>query len=284
MEESDSEIAVRGTAFCCCFCKKSGMLKAWTFRDKPYLDQPARINLWRAPTDNDRNVRHNWERAHYPEAYARAYASTVTKESDLVTVAFIASTVAPTVQKILDLGIVWKIDAGGGITVAIDAVKTDDFPDLPRFGLRFFLPERFSSVEYYGMGPNESYRDKRRASMHGLYQSSVDGLHEDYIRPQENGSHYDCDYVKLSDGENGLVCVSARPFSFNASFYTQEELTEKGHNYELERSGHTVLCLDYAQNGIGSNSCGPDLAGAYRFSESEFSFSVRLVPFSKEEA
>ena len=282
VEESDSEVTVRGTAFSCCFCKKTGMLKAWTFRDKPYLDQPARINLWRAPTDNDRNVRHNWERAHYPEAYARAYTSTVTKESDLVTVAFTASVVAPTVQKILDLQIVWKIDPCGGISVTIDAVKTDDFPDLPRFGLRFFLPETYTEAEYYGMGPNESYRDKHRASMHGLYRTSVYRLHEDYIRPQENGSHYDCDYVKLSDGENGLMCVSARPFSFNASFYTQEELTEKGHNYELERSGHTVLCLDYAQNGIGSNSCGPDLADVYRFSESGFSFSVRLVPFSKE--
>ena len=87
----------------------------------------------------------------------------------------------------------------------------------------------------------------------------------------------------LSDGRCGIACVSPRPFSFNASFYSQEELTKKGHNFELEHSGHTILCLDYAQNGIGSNSCGPDLEDKYRFSESEFSFYLRLVPFKKEE-
>ncbi len=63
-------------------------------------------------------------------------------------------------------------------------------------------------MSYYGMGPNESYRDKCRASSHGLYHAKVTDLHEDYIHPQENGSHNDCDYVLISNNQFGLVAVS----------------------------------------------------------------------------
>ena len=102
-------------------------------------------------------------------------------------------------------------------------------------------------------------------------------MHEDYLRPQENGSHTDCDYVKLSGKDQSIYAVSAQTFSFNASVYTQEELTKKAHSYELEPCGSTVLCLDYAQNGIGSNSCGPELSKKYRLDQKNFEFDMKLV-------
>ena len=102
-------------------------------------------------------------------------------------------------------------------------------------------------------------------------------LHEDYIRPQENGSHCDCDYVVLDGEERKLTVLGTSPFSFNASVYTQEELTQKKHNYELLPCGSTVLNLDYAQNGIGSNSCGPRLLEKYRFDDLEFGFELKFI-------
>ena len=105
------------------------------------------------------------------------------------------------------------------------------------------------------------------------------GLHEDYLRPQENGSHFGCDYVcAVSSAGQGLLAVSDMPFSFNASHYTQEELSEKKHNYELEPCGSTVLCLDYKQNGIGSNSCGPKLLEKYQFNNERFCFTLSIRP------
>ena len=133
-------------------------------------------------------------------------------------------------------------------------------------------------MAYYGLGPVESYRDKRRASWHDLFRADVKELHEDYIRPQENGSHDECDYVSVTGGRLGLTAVGEQTFSFNASEYTQEELETKTHNYELEPSPYTVLCLDYRQNGIGSNSCGPELDKKYRFDEEKFTFTVSLIP------
>ena len=74
-----------------------------------------------------------------------------------------------------------------------------------------------------------------------------------------------------------MFAVGEKTFSFNASVYTQEELTNKAHSFELQECGSTVLCLDYAQSGIGSNSCGPELSKQYRLDQEEFEFKIKLV-------
>lgn len=169
---------------------------------------------------------------------------------------------------------------GWGLDGKLHVKKDMEFPELPRFGLRLFLPKTMDQVTYYGLGPVENYMDKRRASYHGLFTATVKEMHEDYLRPQENGSRSDCDFVTINGGGASLSAVSKQAFSFQASVYTQEELTEKAHNYELTPSGFTVLCLDYRQDGIGSASCGPDLLSKYRFNVEEFVFEVRLVPIA----
>ena len=98
------------------------------------------------------------------------------------------------------------------------------------------------------------------------------------MRPQENGSHKDCDYVTVCSSTQQLTAVASKPFSFQLSHYSQEELTEKKHNYELNKSGNTILCLDYKQTGIGSNSCGPELLEPYQFLEDTFQFEITLIP------
>jgi beta-galactosidase len=109
----------------------------------------------------------------------------------------------------------------------------------------------------------------------------VADLHEDYLRPQENGSHYGCDFVTVQGEGCSLAVFSEEPFSFNASVYTQEELETKGHNYELEACGSTVLCIDHGVNGIGSNSCGPTLLPQYQLKPDHFERTFRLIPSVK---
>ena len=97
------------------------------------------------------------------------------------------------------------------------------------------------------------------------------------MRPQENGSHHDCDYVTVYGAPGSFTVAGRETFAFNASVYTQEELTQKAHEHELTESPYTVLCVDYRQSGIGSNSCGPMLLEKYRIEDS-FRFAVRMRP------
>ena len=150
---------------------------------------------------------------------------------------------------------------------------------LPRFGLRRY--QEAQNARYFGFGPYERYVDKRRASFLGLFETTASENHEDYLRPQENGSHFGCAWAEVTGNDGfGLRLASDGDFSFQLSPYTQEELTEKAHNYELQKAPGPVLCADFKQNGIGSNSCGPALLEKYAFQEREFSFGLRLIPLA----
>ena len=281
VNEDDTQIHIKGREFAYTIDRRTALFTEMKFAGREYLNHPMELNIWRAPTDNDMYIKAEWKKAHYDKAYTRAYTTEVVQGKHGVKIASHASVVAETVQKILDVTITWKIDASGKIDADIEATKDGEFPDLPRFGVRMFLDKKLSDARYFGMGPQEGYRDKHQAASHGLYRANVRDLHEDYIRPQENGSHYDCGYVELNNSRYGMAAFSESTFSFNASYYTQEELEKKTHNYELAESDSVVLCVDYALNGIGSNSCGPVVLDQYRFNDVLFRFQFTLVPYVK---
>ena len=108
-------------------------------------------------------------------------------------------------------------------------------------------------------------------------------MFEDYIRSQENGSHYGCTRMSVTDGAASLTFTNPEGFSFNASDYTQEELAEKRHSFELEKSGFTVICADFAMAGVGSAACGPKLAEKYRLPLPKISGRIRIDPGDSEE-
>lgn len=281
VNENDTQIHIKGREFSYTIDRRTALFTEMKFAGREYLNHPMELNIWRAPTDNDMYIKSEWKKAHYDKAYTRAYTTEVAQGKHGVKITSHASVVAETVQKILDVTITWKIAAAGKIDADIAVTKDGEFPDLPRFGVRMFLDKKLSDARYFGMGPQESYRDKHQAASHSLYRANVGDLHEDYIRPQENGSHYDCEYVELNNSRYGIVASAEKAFSFNASYYTQEELEKKTHNYELTESDSVVFCVDYALNGIGSNSCGPVVLDQYRFNDVLFRFQFTLVPYVK---
>lgn len=288
VRETDVWVICKGENFDYTYDKRIGLFTKLNYAGIEYLNHPMELNIWRAPTDNDRNIQLEWKRAQYDQAYTRAYHTRVEQNTvDLdgnstlssVKISSVVSVLAASVQRILEIEVNWLICADGSISFDSFVKRNLEFPMLPRFGIRLFLNQKLETISYYGMGPFESYPDKHRASSHGKYCVPVVYLHEDYLRPQENGSHMDCDYVIASNKNFGLIAVSNQTFSFQASVYTQEELERKKHHYELEPSGSTILCLDYEQNGIGSNSCGPELLSKYRLEEKEFHFVIKIIPF-----
>lgn len=281
VHEDDCTVTVSAPAFSYSYDKLTGLFTDMCYRNQSILGQPMEYNIWRAPTDNDRNIKLEWMRAQYDRVASRAYETQVQVEENQVRIETVLSISAVFIQRILDIKACWTIYADGAVDVEIHAEKNPVFPFLPRFGLRLFLPKEMAKVTYCGIGPAESYIDKRRAGFHGVFHGEVKEMHEDYLRPQENSSHHDCDYVIVESDRASLTVAGADTFAFNVSEYTQEELTAKAHNYELEKSPYTVLCVDYRQSGIGSGSCGPERLEKYRLNEEEMDFKVRLVPVKK---
>ena len=272
--ENGTDLVIEGSGFTYTLDTLSGRFTSFITRGKEVLKQPMDFNLWRAPTDNDQPLVERWKFERLDHTVTRAY-SVVWENQDNAVVLFIKQSVAAmSVQPILRIDAACSIYPDGTIRLEYKAQKDREFLTLPRIGLRLFLDPGMDKVTYYGIGPYESYIDKCRSGRHGVFSSSVEALHEDYIRPQENGSHTGCDYVRLEG--SGLAFTAAtgdeNTFSFNASVYTQEELEQKRHNYELSPCGSTVLCIDHKMAGIGSKSCGPDLSEEYRVSADNYHF------------
>ncbi len=246
--------------------------------ERELWERPVEYNVWRAPTDNDRRIRLEWEKAGYDRIQVRTYQTEVREEPERggVVISTELSIGAVWRQPFLRLLASWRIEATGEISVQLQGKKDPEFPFLPRFGLRFFLPKAMNQLSYCGMGPMESYPDKHRAALYGIYQSTVEQQYVPYIRPQEHGSHWGCDYVVLSGGGLRFTAWGEKELCMQASRFTQEELTQTTHAFQLTPSPWTVLCLDYGQSGIGSNSCGPQLLERYRLNPEEFAWSLKL--------
>ena len=238
---------------------------------------PMAYNIFRAPIDNDRRIQGEWDCAQYRHMCTNVRSVSVEQEAKQVVITAEINVTALVVQWILKLTAIWTVDKNGRISCSIEALRNEEMPYLPRFGVKLQLPKSWQKVSYYGYGPYESYQDKHHLDWIDRFETTVSQMHEDYIRPQENGSHWHCRYAEIS-GETGSITADAPDsFSFSASNYTIDELTDKKHNYELEEADFVTFCLDYKMSGVGSSACGPALREAYQLKESSFRWRFALT-------
>ncbi len=106
------------------------------------------------------------------------------------------------------------------------------------------------------------------------FQFRISGTKCPYLKPQEYGGHFDCEYLSLYGADGNLSFEGA--FSFSALPYSQEQLSEKKHNYDLINEDRNTVCIDYAMEGVGSDSCGTVLSEKYRFTEKNFVFRLMI--------
>ncbi len=262
-------------------CKTCGLVASIVDNGHELLASPIRPTVWRAPTDNDRNIRHAWEQAGFRNPQIKCYDCAVTATDETsVTITAHLSMAAAYRKPILTATATYTVYAEGGIRLDIEAAVDPNVPFLPRFGVEFLMPAESEYLSYYGRGPVESYRDKRHASRQGVFKSTVSDHFEHYVRPQENMAHADTRWMQVTSvaGHALLAVSTGADLSFNCSHFTPEYLTATGHDYELVPMKETCVNLDMSHTGIGSNSCGPGLHPQWQLKEKTLRFSVRLMP------
>ncbi len=276
-EENQTYIIVSGSDFEYTYNKQKGTFTSLSYKQMSWITAPIEYNIWRAPIDNDSHAKEEWFKAGYDRSMVRVYDTNVVSANNHISITSKLAITAIQIQHIIDLTTTWTIGSDGSITVSLDGKRNTLLPFLPRFGFRFFLPDAFQTIGFLGYGPGESYIDKHRSSYYARHNETVASMYVDYIRPQEYGSHYGCDEVCCStDSGYGFNVTADKSFSFSASQYTQETLTNTKHNYELVPEKDTVLCIDYKMSGVGSNSCGPVLADKYRLMEEDINIAFTI--------
>ena len=258
--------------------KVKGLITSVVHEGKEMLCEPVVPTIWRAPTDNDRKVRREWEKYLYDRMTTKCYSTSYEFEADKVTVSAKLSMGTATSAPIMHLDVKYTFSEGSGIKIECAAKLREGLPPLPRFGFKFKLPENFEGVNYFGYGPFESYEDKRLASRLSLFKTTATDNFEPYVRPQENSAHHGCKWATVTSVAGHGILFMAEKFSLSASHFTPEQLTKTKHNYELVPEKETTVIIDYRTAGIGSNSCGPELEPVYRISEREIHFEFSFSP------
>ena len=185
---------------------------------------------------------------------------------------------------------IWRFAADGAVTVENVVTPHGTMPPaLPRLGLSLQLAPALETVEYYGRGPRENYVDRKSGSFLGRWKSSVDGLAETYLRPQDNGCRSDVRWVSLTakDGR-GVRFAASEPLFFTALRFSWEELDFARHRNGQQRfralpepRKEVMLNLDVRQTGLGGNSCGPKPMKQYVFPIERTVWTLRIEPVTK---
>lgn len=287
-EENEQSFSVKTANTVYKFCKRCGLLSSIIDNGREMLASPLTPTIWRAPTDNDRRVKKIWLEHGYDRVknICRGIEA-ISADETAVTLRVYISMAPIKLRPIATLTIDYTVLADGGLLVKThaDMSKTmfganAERPPLPRFGFEFKMPEENERLCYFGRGEIESYADKNLASKKGVFETTVSEHFEHYVKPQENMAHTDTDWVAVSNltGHGIYAFSTGNTFSFNCAHYTAMQLTDTAHDYELVPLKETVVNIDYRHAGIGSHSCGPELAERWRISEDQIDFEFRITP------
>jgi beta-galactosidase len=279
-EEGDT-ITVAGSGFKAVFGRSAGTLVSLTYDGIEVLSdgRGPRLNLYRAPADNDNWLRRDVERA----GLNHLSYSTKDVAVDRLTPAIVRVRCTVDCAGRSGSGMIhtatFTVFGDGSIDVSNQAEPHGTLTVLPKLGVSLVLPKAFETLSWLGRGPQESYVDRKRSADVGLYRGRVADQYELYVRPQENGNKTDVRWAALTDAQGkGLLVVTDGTYSISAHHNTADDYNEARHIDKVVPRPEVYLCIDAAHTGLGGASCGPRPLKKYILNAQSMRFRYWLRP------
>jgi beta-galactosidase len=244
----------------------------------PIVEGP-RLQLWRAPTDNDGLPQ-------VPSRLSGVLPLWLELGLDRLELELVSARVAANAVELVHRarGLVthrqtFRLLAGGELAVENVVELAARLRDVPRIGAGLVLRPGLERLTWYGRGPWEAYPDRLASTIVGRFESTVSEQYVPYILPQEHGHHPDARWLALTGADGAGLEVRGLPtIGFGASHFSAADLTAARHTSDLEPRPEVLLSLDHAQRGLGTASCGPDTGERYRLLKSRYRFGYALRP------
>lgn len=173
---------------------------------------------------------------------------------------------------------VYTIGADGAVDVKHRYTTGGTLPELPRLGSAWIWSSHLEHMAWYGLGPQETYPDRKTAATVGLWRDKVSEQLFPYPRPQESGNHEEIQWLSLTgkDGYGIRVKAVHTPFRASALHYTATDLAAVAHHCDLKARPEVILSIDAAMLGLGNSSCGPGVLKRYALEKGKI-YEVRYV-------
>lgn len=253
-------IGVKGEDFDCLFSMLNGGLVSYRYEGKEMIEKIPMPNFWRAPVDNDNGsmapARYaQWKIAsmyirHRNGGMFDNVQTKVEEKDNTVTVTytyFMPTTPASKCQ------VAYTVFGDGTIETKLMYDPVEGLPDMPEFGMMFQFDADYDNLTWYGMGPDETYADRRHGAKLGIYSNKVADNMAKYLVPQECGNKVGVRYARLVDAKGRGILFEGDELSFSALPYTPHELENAAHVYELPQVHHTIVRVAMAQMGVGGD-------------------------------
>ncbi len=267
LSEDKLSITAKGDRFEYSFSKQYGNFESIKKGGEEKLLDVVKLGVWHAPMDNERKNKYYWGGYENSQTgynlnklFSKVYSCEI--KNGRIVVSGALGGVARIVCFKYTLTV--SIYENGDINFDLTGVRNEKIDFLPRLGFEFKLPENDDKFTYFAYGDGETYSDLHHYARMGLYKSNADNEYVNYVKPQEHGNHYG---AKMLDIENSLKFATDSRFEFNVSHYNAKTLEYAKHTDELVKDKATNVRIDYKVSGVGSGSCGPQLAEKYQLNE-----------------
>ena len=276
IQESKHAFTVDTGDVCYVISKDTGELTKIQKDGKDLLLQPMKLTAWRAPIDNERNMKAKWGYSNNWEAENLDRTFNLLKEikcqDNVISVRGSIAGVGrmPFLQYVIEFAFYNE----GVMRVNLSANIRENCIWLQRLGFEFGFLKEAENFRYYGRGPLENYCDMTLQTTTNWFESTAKDEYVPYIMPQEHGNHTGCKKLELQDA---VTFIAEEEFDVNVSEYSTKALADAMHIDELKADGLVHVRIDYKNCGVGSASCGTQLRQKYRVSEKEIEFAFTII-------
>ncbi|KAL2832621.1 glycosyl hydrolases family 2, TIM barrel domain-containing protein [Aspergillus cavernicola] len=293
-DSTKAEYLITGLDLAVAFSRTTGTLTNWTTHGQQILSDtsPAALTLgfWRPPTDND--IPYDlgeWRRYGLDTLTSQLRNIQVTQVNESTIEIRTATFISPPILAWgFETTTTYRITGDGAVSVKTHIKPTGSKPkDIPRVGLDLLLNDRLDSAAWFGLGPGESYADKKRSQKIGIYAATTSELHTPYEVPQEGGNRMETRWLRLGDKRGWGVRVTRdngdeedeKLFQWVASRYSSEATENAKHANELVPEKQVRVRLDVETCGVGTGACGPTTLEKYRVPCEEREIGFRIEPY-----
>lgn len=253
-QEDETAVTVSAEGFTAVVDKATGALTSYNFNGNELLDAPLEPNFTRAMNENDKEAgpladfSETWEAAREDRKVESVTVQQMAEGVVRVDVKGVLGNEVPYATGYVMYG-------NGDISVENQIMPNDNYDVIPLVGTRMKIPAKYNNVTFFGKGPHENYSDRNTGAFKGIYETTVDDLFIPYETPNETGTRTDVTWVALTDDEgNGLMASTGKPMEFSALHYTDDEIRQTKHSYQLIRDEDITFKLNTAQQGIGGDT------------------------------
>lgn len=251
--ESSSQIELKTEKMSFTLDRKNGSLVSWKVNQQELLKGNLEPYFWKTPNDNQKHSGYTEELSKWRKAaeYRVIKNVDIFRQDNIVSVKFEMS--LPTIRANYILN--YQLNGKGELQVeATYTPLCDTIPLIPKFGMRVRIPENYSIIDWYGRGPYENYPDRKTGSLIGLYNSSLKNFITNYPAPQDNANRCDVRWFSLSTQNNNTIKITGlQPLNFRAWPYTEEDLENTRHDYQLPKHDFINLNIDLNIHGVGGD-------------------------------